>query len=304
MKAKYFEFQKYRNFDQIIEGGFIFLRQNFKPLMQMIWKVNAVYIVAFIVGMIGFYYYFFGLYSDFISSGIKGTKVDINDDNFTTLIFLGLFIIVASIVFFVRFYGTIYGYIKSYINGNGKVDEIFIRNFISKKSMGYVGLVIVSAFLLVIAFLLLIIPGIWLSIPLSIAVSAYFLDYDNVADSITKSIDYVKTKWWFSFGVIFVVGIIISLLQMVFNAPSSIYTIIKAISGMDLENPAAFQSPITNDPIMILFQVISIIGRVFLSILQIITMAILYYSLKEYHTSEGSLSKIDRIGTKNELRDN
>ncbi len=295
MNKPYFEFKKYRSFDQIIEGGFKFLRLNFKQMIGIIWKQNAVYLMAFLVAVFLFYYYFNNFYFSVLSNNTESIDEMIQSVSVSGFVGILAFVVIASIVFSVRYYAGIFGYIKSYIDNKGKVDEQFIAEYTKQKFWGFIGLVIISAIILFIATLFLIIPAIWLSVPITIATAAFFLDNFSITDAITKSMDFVKEKWWFSLGVIIVTAIIISLLQFVFNAPATIYTMIKAIAAVKID-PNKIQTAMANDPIMVIFNVFTIIGKYLLTMLNIAILSVLYYSLKEYHTAEGSLSKIDSIG--------
>jgi hypothetical protein len=96
-------------------------------------------------------------------------------------------------------------------------------------------------------------------------------------------------------------GLIISLIGLVLNAPVSIYVMVKML--WMAKNETVDQYINGGDILVTILSVISYIGQLILRVLYIIAISWLYFSLKEYHTGEGLSSKIDQIGSDYEDRD-
>ncbi|MCB9819301.1 hypothetical protein H6789_01135 [Candidatus Nomurabacteria bacterium] len=78
----------------------------------------------------------------------------------------------------------------------------------------YVGLSILMTIILMVGFLLLIIPGIILSVWFAFATYVLILENGGIVDSLKKSREYVRGKWWGVFGRLIVMSIFIALLAM------------------------------------------------------------------------------------------
>ncbi len=87
-------------------------------------------------------------------------------------------------------------------------------NMAFKKALPYIVLMIVSALVLIVAFILFIIPGIWLSV--SFMFASYFLVLRNASavESLKMSYALVKGRWWtvffksLMFGLLYILIVI------------------------------------------------------------------------------------------------
>ncbi len=67
---------------------------------------------------------------------------------------------------------------------------------------------IVSAIGISVGLLLLVIPGVWLAVSVSLAPQVVALEDRGVIDSITRSITLVRGRWWGTFGFLLLVGLV------------------------------------------------------------------------------------------------
>lgn len=94
-----------------------------------------------------------------------------------------------------------------------------------KRSAGkffkYLLLVIVLTIILIPAFLLLILPGIWLSVAFSFAMFFLLLQNASIKNSLKASFNLVKGHWWAVFGRAIILGLIglvfVIILEFVFG---------------------------------------------------------------------------------------
>jgi MFS family permease len=320
---KIFEFQKERSIDNIIEASFKLLRKHFKPMFSILRKYNSAIIIAFFISYFLYFYLFFGRFSRiFASSSVFVNKFDatqsFNDPKFIAVI---LVLLITSLLFYPRFYATIMGYIRVYKENNGVVEPEKVNEYIKGKFWGLIGLsfyigIIVFVIIILVFFLfsallslgtgagVLVFFGfiafflfaVYISITLSLVFPIYFFDDTSPSESLSLSFKYIKNKWWFSFWVLFVVGLIIGLLGLAVNMPVNIYATVKDLSVIDESNSVNTIVSQSGDIIVSLLSVLSLIVEYILKVVYLIALALLYFSLKEYHTQEGILGKIDSIG--------
>jgi MFS family permease len=320
---KIFEFQKERALDNIIEASFKLLRKHFKPMFSILWKYNSAIIIGFFISYFLYFYLFFGRFSRiFASSSVFVNKFDatqsFNDPKFIAVI---LVLLITSLLFYPRFYATIMGYIRVYKENNGVVEPEKVNEYIKGKFWGLIGLsfyigIIVFVIIILVFFLfsallslgtgarVLVFLGfiafflfaVYISITLSLVFPIYFFDDTSASESLSLSFKYIKNKWWFSFWVLFVVGLIIGLLGSAVNMPVTIYATVKDLSVIDESNSVNTIVSQSGDIIVSLLSVLSLIVQYILKVVYLIALALLYFSLKEYHTQEGILEKIDSIG--------
>ncbi len=81
----------------------------------------------------------------------------------------------------------------------------------------YIGLSILMSIILMVAFVLLIIPGIILSVWFAFATFVLVLENAGIVDSLKKSREYVRGKWWAIFGRLIAMSVLVILLGMVIS---------------------------------------------------------------------------------------
>ena len=293
---KYIEFKKNRKFDEVLEDGFKFIKYNFISLLKSIWKLNMIYIVIYVLILFAYTYTTFGIYSNLFQN--IGKNIWLEDNNPSTQIWQIVFIFYSAYFSF-RIYASIYGYIYSYIKNKGIIDEDDILEVMNHKFWGYIGLFLVIGIMLILGFLFLLIPGFWLLVPISLMIPAYFMDAQTLSEAIDKGFRYFKHHWWYSFGVLLVTFFVLFFINYLFTIPTVIYTIIKATTLLKDSDPTAL-GEITRDPILIFLTFLSQLLKYLLTIIQLVILAVLYYTLKEKQTAEGSLEKLSQFKTNRE----
>ncbi len=281
------KFKKIRSISEVLEDGFSFLQKHFVNMLKMIWQSNKYYLIVYLVLAI-FYYY---KYSNLLDSIFNNN----NNENFALGSFVGLVFAFFSVFVTARMYAGAYAYIRSYIENNGQIELQYISDFIDKKWWGYVLLSLLSGIIILIGFVFLIIPGIALIVPISIAFPVYFMEDTGITESISKAFSYIKGRWWYSFGIIVMLFVIILILDTIVSFPLTLYTVFKVMTASKTDMDAV-AGQTNGDLVFIILNGLTLIGKLIISIIQIPVMVFLYFSLKEYQTAEGTLEKINQIG--------
>lgn len=87
-----------------------------------------------------------------------------------------------------------------------------------KMFWSYLGLTIVSSVILFVGFLLLIIPGIILSIWLAFSTFILVLERAGIKESLVRSREYVRGRWWAVFGRIIAIAIVLIVISMIISS--------------------------------------------------------------------------------------
>jgi hypothetical protein len=139
-----------------------------------------------------------------------------------------------------------------------------------------------------LGFVLLIIPGIYLSIALSLIFIVRLEEELGFFDALTRCKKLIKDNWWFTFGLIIVVGIVQGFLGFILVLPNYMVTFFVAFTGVDSDS-GGFNR--------ILYIISSIISSLSVLLYSISTIAIAfhYYNLVERKEAPGLLQQIEEI---------
>jgi hypothetical protein len=279
-------FSKERNFEQLITATFRFIRQEYKSFLRLIIRITGPFLVLMLIGLAGY----LNSFSTFTSS-----LIDVDTSSPVQLI--------VSITMIVLFGGSAYllahaaalYYIESYVANNGTVDPKEVQRKTFANFFSFLGLGIVSIFLISFGIIFCIIPGIYLTIPLSLVFSILVFEKRDVIESVETSLKLIKGEWWNSFLFLLVIGILLGVAGSVFSIPAAIYILIKSFVSSGGFNPAAIDSMGT-DYIYLTMNVLSYALQFFLNLISIVATAFLYFSISEKKTGKGVSEIIENIG--------
>jgi len=282
MQSNYIQFKKERDLGAILSDTFSFFRQNFKPLFKSIFKISG---PAFLLLLATLTYY------SYIVSGGQSpvTLLQNNTAEFSIAFFVFAF---AILIFYSSLYATVLNYIKSYIAHNGLIVEEEI-NLGHKKDFGKILLYfIVSAILVVAGMFLLILPGIYLMVPLSLGAAIMVFEQESLTDTISSCLHYIKDNWWNTFATLLVFGILVYIIGYIFQLPAVIYTLMGIFAG-SREVSAATAEP---DWVFVILNVFGSIVNYLLATISVICIAFIYFSLNEKKNFTGTYENIDNLG--------
>ena len=268
------EFRKVRDFGALLGVTFDYIRQNFRLLFKSNLLIGAPFIL--LAGV------FMGLYQ----SSLFNFRVQPEIEQFgIPFLFSMFFMMLSYLVITIVTYSHLILY-KTSEPGNFDIDDVWQmvkRNFwmILFTGIGY-------SILAFIGFIFLIIPGVYLSIALSIIFIVRLEERLDFFDAVSRCIKIVSGNWWFTFGIIIVVGMIQGFLGFVLYVPNYIVTIFLAFAGVDSSN---------GDLGRVLYIISSIIASLGVILYSISTIAIAfqYYNLIERREAPGLVQRIEEI---------
>ena len=268
------EFRKVRDFGALLNVTFDYIKKNFKVLLKSNLLISAPFIL--LAGV------FMGMYQ---SSMFNFTdNYDLQQIGIPFLLAM-FFMILSYLIITIVTYSHLMVY-KQSESGVFDIDEIWQmvkKNFfmILFTGIGY-------TFVVVFGFIFLIIPGVYLSITLSLIFIVRLEEGLGFFDAVSRCTKLISNNWWFTFGLIIVVGIIQGFLTYALYIPNYIMMFATAFTGINSETSSL------NQILYILTSIISSLGAL-LYVISTVAIAFQYYNLVERKEAPGLLQQIDEI---------
>jgi hypothetical protein len=274
MNQSKIELRKVRDFGGILGVTFEYIKQNFKVLFKANLFIGAPFIL--LAGV------FLGIYQSSI------LNFQVNQD-FAQLGIPFLLSMLFTMLAYLIITTVTYSHLMLYNNSElesfdieqvwQKVKSIFWMIIFT--GLGYV-------FIVGFGFILLIIPGIYLSIALSLIFIIRLEEDISFFDAVSRSIKIISGNWWFTFGLILVVGIIQGFLSFILYVPNYIVMIFMTFAGIDSTTGE------TGRILFILSSIVASLGVLTYSI-STIAIAFQYYNLVERKEAPGLIQQIENI---------
>ena len=181
---------------------------------------------------------------------------------------------------------TVYSHLKLYDRSQGAPITVgAVWEEVQSRLVGGVSLAIVTGLAIFAGLLLLILPGLYMAVPLSLAMAVFVFEELGISATFSRCFKLATDKWWSTFGLSFVMTIITYIVAIVFSLPAGIV----AIMGITGGNVSSL--------IVIITQAISTVGTQLVSALVPLALGFQYFNLVERQEGTGLLSAINRIGT-------
>ena len=274
MNQSKIELRKVRDFGGILGVTFEYIKQNFKVLFKANLFIGAPFIL--LAGV------FLGIYQSSI------LNFQVNQD-FAQLGIPFLLSMLFTMLAYLIITTVTYSHLMLYNNSElesfdieqvwQKVKSIFWMILFT--GLGYV-------FIVGFGFILLIIPGIYLSIALSLIFIVRLEEEISFFNAVSRSIKIISGNWWFTFGLILVVGIIQGFLSFILYVPNYIVMIFMTFAGIDSTTGE------TGRILFILSSIVASLGVLTYSI-STIAIAFQYYNLVERKEAPGLIQQIENI---------
>ena len=288
----YIEFKKERDLGSIISDTFKFIRENWKSYFLTVIKITLPVLILFLL-ILGYYFYSLsGLFSNIDNDTIENTFSGLGMVSFAITYILLLFSGVALYVLMVM--SSLY-YIRSYINNGGTTDFNTIKANVFGNFWPFFGMSVLIFFIIIFSMFLCIFPVFYTGTVLALAAPILVFEGRGAVESISHSFTLIKDHFWATFGVLFVVGILVYILSLSFSIPSIIYNFIKIGTSLDEGDPTTVFS-IFKDPIYVALYIFGYIGQFILQSVTIIATVFLYYDLNEQKNFTGTFEKIESLG--------
>lgn len=282
------DFKQQRELGDILSDTFKFLRQEFKPFMRAIFTISGPFIALLMIAMV-FYMYTIGDVFNFDPNGLPNLSLPM------MLLSIGFFLI-AIVLAYISANSAALHYIKSYMNNNGRVDILEVRQNVRNKFWPFIGLGVAKWLTLIISALFCFLPIFYFMVPMALVYSILVFEGKDVSDSYSYSYSLIGGQFWPTLGSIIVIGIIVAVAGYAFNLPATIYSFAKL--GILTGEIDPMDSYSFLDPIDIFLNVIGTFFQFLLNLIAVVAYVFIYFNLNEKKHFTGTFEKIQSLGNK------
>jgi hypothetical protein len=265
-KHQKIEFRKIRDFGELINTTFEFIKQNLKILF---------FSLLFIAGP--------GIILTGIAGGLYQGSMSFNKYFLATAIiyFLLMFITLQFII------AVTYSCLNLYIEKDSvdfSVNDVWER---TKEDFLMILFTSIGTGFVTVFALLLIIPGVYLSVTLTIIFMVRMREKLPFFDSVSRCRKLISRNWWFTFALLLILSVIEYFFSFIFAIPQYIAMFIGFLHSTS-------GKPDLNSTVLILTSIISSVSYLFYCI-PIIGITFHYFSLVEKKEAVGLLQKLETI---------
>lgn len=295
MERKIIDLRIARDFGQTVNVTFEFLRHNFKPLGKAILYIPGPFMLLSGV--------FSGLYQ---TTAFTFGMQPVNIFEMTSEFLLSAIFILISMILLTA---LVYNYMIMYSESpeteiqveqlwrRSKKDILKVTGFIILLSLIllliFTPLFIVvfsgNVFITVMIFLLLLIPLVYVANSASLIFIAGIAERKGFIDSLKRSFELIKNKWWITLGLVIVFSLIQGFISFIFQLPQTVAAVIIGFSSIDGSQPGFLAE---------IFLIIVSILSSFSYLLYVISLAGLsfhYHSLIEQKEAKSLFQKIENL---------
>jgi hypothetical protein len=286
---KLIEFKKQRELGVILSDSFGFIREEFKPLLKVIFQISGPYLLLFLISM-AFYIYSTGDVFNF-------SVIRSNADFFNLpLLFVSLLLfIIFGMLAYTFANSAILHYIKSYIenDGNANVDEV--KQNVKDTFWGFFGLSFLKWITIIITMMLCLFPVIYTMVPMYVVLCIYVFENKDATHAYSYSFDFIKSEYWITLATIFVIGIIVIVTSYLIDLPAIIYSLVSMGIFSGETDPVAMAEGMI-DPVYIFLNVISYLFKFILNVVFTVSSAFIYFNINEKLNFTGTYERIQSLG--------
>lgn len=213
MEQKEIKFRKTRELGVIISDSFEFLKQEAKPISNMLLIYIAPFVVLYAVGQV---YMQRNVFSKINLADQEALMDNIGPFylNLFVLMFLGVF--VQSLLA-----GTFYSYIEAYVKmgkGNFELSDISSKFFAN--SLLAMGANLVFVIIMFFGVMMCILPGIFFANTFSLLLFIFIFEKKGLNNALSRSWKLVNSQWWNTFVLNLLAIVMVWAASMIMSIPA------------------------------------------------------------------------------------
>jgi hypothetical protein len=275
------ELRRIRDFGEIINDSFAFLKENFKPLFTSLFAIVGFFVVA---GAATTAFTQMSLIGTMNGAGASDTYQSTR--SFATYGISAVFNAIILVLGQLSIYLVTLSYMALYLEKKGKSPTLpEVWGFYKYYFLRILGSGFVTTLLFVVGFVLCVLPGFYLMVPLSIIFPIIVIENASFGYAFNKAFRIIKDSWWTIFGVIFVTTFIIGILGSLASVPLSLISTLRLFLSLK-----SFTLPL-----IIAFSAMQNILLLTYT-LPAIAITLCYFSVSEQKDGTGILNRIEMFG--------
>ena len=291
MQQSYQEFKQVREFGDLFSDTFAFISNHWKSFFGGFFKLAWPYIV---IALIGNTYYQVDVTDNFFGQALSNSQ---NPFSFFIEFIPSIFLLgISSFLLTVVSYAYVNLYIKAFIENKEEIDLKSIQDELYSKLLSVMGLQLLVILSIIAGSIICFLPGIYLLVPLSFALSVYLFENKSVTDAYAHTFQLIRDNWWITFAAILVMSILIAVAGGIFQLPVVLYTMIKTATSVQETDPQQAINSLSTDNVIVTLNAIASFASYVFNLAFIIMMVYIYFNLNERQFGTGSFEQIDELG--------
>lgn len=291
MQQSYQEFKQVREFGDLFSDTFAFISNHWKSFFGGFFKLAWPYIV---IALIGNTYYQVDVTDNFFGQALSNSQ---NPFSFFIEFIPSIFLLgISSFLLTVVSYAYVNLYIKAFIENKEEIDLKSIQDELYSKLLSVMGLQLLVILSIIAGSIICFLPGIYLLVPLSFALSVYLFENKSVTDAYAHTFQLIRDNWWITFAAILVMSILIAVAGGIFQLPVVLYTMIKTATSVQETDPQQAINSLSTDNVIVTLNAIASFASYVFNLAFIIMTVYIYFNLNERHFGTGSFEQIDELG--------
>ena len=274
------EFKKRRDFGQVINDTFTFMRQNFKPLIKTYFTFCGLFVLASMSTMLMQQYKTVNVINTMGNGGSSTGKGLYGIEYFLSIVF--------SLASYASMSVAILSYIAIYVQkGNQTPTTEEVWGFFKYYFWRVFGSSILLLLMVMVGFILCLAPGFYLFPFVTMMLPIMVIENASLGYAFSRSFQIIKENFWITFGTLLVIWIIVYACMSMVILPTTLFNMI----GMFSSKGAHMSLTLT-----MISTVLQSLCQVF-TIVPIITITLMYFSLIEQKENVGLMERISNFGT-------
>ena len=281
--TEYIELRQRRDFSAVISTGFQFIRQNWKELYRpLVFICLPIYLVASV---------FFGSFFRTMIAGQSSADVGMILSGMGSMAF-GYVLMGISMLLL---YAMVFEYMRFYMVNKGMkptMGELWKE--VKGQLAAYFLIGLLAGFITSAGLILFFVGAFWLAIVFVMAFPLRAFERADIGDCIGRSFTIIKGNWWRTFGLVIVLGMMISFIGYIIYLPFVLLTGFGAMSGIEsMNDPSAMGERM--GWFMTGFMIVSGVMNVLLLPFLQVPIALHALSLIEEKEGRGLMDRVDEL---------
>lgn len=280
------DFRQERDFGAKISATFEFMGAHWRPLGKCLvyFVIPAALLMGLAMGVSQSHILGSVQQADTVSSAER--LRNFNSQLFSVYYWLG---ILSSFISYILLGATVYGYVqvRMALPTGQEVTPRLVGEQISRFAARLLVSGLAMGILVALGFVLLFVPGLYLAIGLSFVWAIQVLENNSVGQGISRSLYLVKGYWWSTFGLLFVMSIILGLVAMIFQIPYVLVFVGKLLHWNFL----------SSDVLMVAGTMLASVGQMLLYSMLFVAILFQYFNLVEKKEGLGLRNLVSSLGT-------
>ena len=280
------ELLKPRDFGEIINDTFIFVRQNFKPLMKYFFIFSGFFLLASGTTSI---------IQQLKLLDIVNTRVNTNSYSYDPFAFLGIEFFL-NILFIWLEYISISATVLCYMNlykqkGNTEPGSDEMWGYFKFYFFRLLWASFICGILMLVGFAFCVIPAFYFYPIFALIPPIIVMENSSFGYAFSQSFKLIKDNWWVTFGSLIIIIIVLYVASLVVIMPATILRGVSIYSSLRRGNTVSVTATVITT-------VLTQVAHIFY-ILPIVAASLCYFNLNESKEGTGLIDRINQFGNIN-----